>query len=280
MIKNETNNKLPITILAISVLLAFVLCFWVGGKNDETIPVMTNEETETEEINVDDEEGPSGSAGISRQLRKVLDEIRDTPVSKEYVEKDIVGCQAPVAVANYVETIPVEPMSIYTNSIGLNIRENPSGDGTVVASVPIGTELLKTATIETYEGDSIIDSWTQVEYNGRSGYVKSDYVSNDVQTVSLGWYEITYYCPCAACCDVANRQTASGKWPTEGVTIAADPSIPFGTELVIDGVCYTVQDRGGMIKGNKIDIFLNSHNESLLRGVHMSEVFARVGGDI
>ena len=41
----------------------------------------------------------------------------------------------------------------------------------------------------------------------------------------------------------------------------------FGTKLNIGGHTYVVEDRGGAIKGNKIDIFVNSHSEALAWGV-------------
>jgi 3D (Asp-Asp-Asp) domain-containing protein len=51
--------------------------------------------------------------------------------------------------------------------------------------------------------------------------------------------------------------TASGAYVEEGVTIAAPPSIPFGTRIYIpyfDEV-YTVQDRGGDITEGHLDIY-------------------------
>ena len=60
-----------------------------------------------------------------------------------------------------------------------------------------------------------------------------------------------------------SHTTASGAPTVEGVTIAADPSIPFGTKLKINGHVYTVQDRGGAIRGNHIDIYVSSHSKAL-----------------
>ena len=60
----------------------------------------------------------------------------------------------------------------------------------------------------------------------------------------------------------------------EGVTIAADTSIlPFGTKVIIEGVGERiVQDRGGAIKGNHIDLFFNSHQAALEFGRQELEV--------
>lgn len=85
----------------------------------------------------------------------------------------------------------------------------------------------------------------------------------------------TAYCPCEKCCGVwaENRPngivyTASGAIAQEGVTIAADWDVyPPGTVLYIEGLGeYTVQDRGGAIKGQKIDVYFESHEDALQFG--------------
>ena len=58
-----------------------------------------------------------------------------------------------------------------------------------------------------------------------------------------------------------------GTKATAGRTVAASGKFAFGTKLNINGHVYTVEDRGGAIKGNKIDIFVNSHAEALAWGV-------------
>ena len=80
-------------------------------------------------------------------------------------------------------------------------------------------------------------------------------------------YKITAYCPCAKCCGKATGRTAMGTKATAGRTIAASGKFAFGTKLNINGHTYTVEDRGGAIQGNKIDIFVNSHAEALAWGV-------------
>ena len=91
--------------------------------------------------------------------------------------------------------------------------------------------------------------------------------------VSLGTYKITAYCGCAKCCGKTDGITASGTHVTAGRTIAAPPEIPFGTKLMIIGHIYTVEDRGGAIKGKRIDIYFESHEEAERFGVQYIEVF-------
>lgn len=82
--------------------------------------------------------------------------------------------------------------------------------------------------------------------------------------------EVTAYCPCKKCCGpLAQGITASGKRVeyNNGRFVAADRSIKFGTKLIIPGYAsgkpVEVTDRGGAIKGNKLDVYFHSHQEAL-----------------
>ena len=91
---------------------------------------------------------------------------------------------------------------------------------------------------------------------------------------SIGTYKITGYCGCSSCCGKTDGVTASGTQATAGRTIAADTTkLPFGTKVVIDGHTYTVEDRGGAIKGNKIDVYFSSHSKALQWGVRYCDVY-------
>ena len=80
-------------------------------------------------------------------------------------------------------------------------------------------------------------------------------------------YKVTAYCACMKCCGKTNGITASGTQATAGRTIATDSKFAFGTKLSINGTTYIVEDRGGAIKGNKIDMYFNTHAEALAWGV-------------
>lgn len=85
-------------------------------------------------------------------------------------------------------------------------------------------------------------------------------------------YRVTAYCSCAKCCGKTNGRTASGTKATAGRTVATSGKFAFGTKLNIGGRIYTVEDRGGAIQGNRIDIYVNSHSEALRWGVRYLNV--------
>lgn len=88
----------------------------------------------------------------------------------------------------------------------------------------------------------------------------------------LGTFTITAYCGCDKCC--GGKKTASGTTPTEGRTIAADTSIlPYGTQVVIDGIVYTVEDCGSGVRGNHIDIFFATHEKAVAYGRKTVKVY-------
>ncbi len=83
----------------------------------------------------------------------------------------------------------------------------------------------------------------------------------------------TAYCPCEICCGKTNAITANGSRAQSYYTIAAPSSFPFGTIMYIDyfkdspsNGWYIVQDRGGAITDNRIDLFYDTHGEALQFG--------------
>ena len=72
------------------------------------------------------------------------------------------------------------------------------------------------------------------------------------------------------------RKTASGVLPQANHTIAADWNVlPKGTKVRIGDspIIYTVEDKGGSVKGNVIDIFYASSSEAWGHGVQYFDVY-------
>lgn len=82
-------------------------------------------------------------------------------------------------------------------------------------------------------------------------------------------FVVTAYCPCEKCCGrFADGITASGHKIQPGDKFcAAPPEYKFGTMMNIPGYGQVkVLDRGGAIKGDKLDVFFHSHREALQWG--------------
>lgn len=106
------------------------------------------------------------------------------------------------------------------------------------------------------------------------------------KTISM---KVTAYCPCKQCCEQwadvpvssGKRKTASGHTISKGDKFVAAPrNYPFGTEMVIAGYAggkvVKVEDVGGAIKDNKLDLYFDSHKTALIWGVRYVDVKVKV----
>lgn len=176
-----------------------------------------------------------------------------------------------------------EELLAYYTVTSVNIRQGPSTEDSIVETVPINTLLMITA-------ETATSTWSKVKIDNDYFFVYNQYISkektvivkqtktkkveqNEIKESSdnnenfLGYFTLTYYCPCSKCCGQwASGITASGTIAEAGRTIATSSKYAFGTKMNINGHVYTVEDRGGAIKGNKIDIYVNSHAEALKLG--------------
>ena len=107
-----------------------------------------------------------------------------------------------------------------------------------------------------------VDKIVQIQRN-----VTTSRSGSTIATGESKIFKITAYCACSKCCGKQTGITASGTRATAGRTVAASSQFAFGTKLVINGNVYTVEDRGGAIKGNKIDIYMDTHAQALAWGV-------------
>lgn len=94
--------------------------------------------------------------------------------------------------------------------------------------------------------------------------------TNSGQGKYLGNFTLTAYCNCAQCCGTAGNLTASGTVPTAGRTVAM-AGVPFGTQLLINGNVYTVEDLGTPY--GHVDIFFDNHSDALSFGLQSAEVY-------
>jgi 3D (Asp-Asp-Asp) domain-containing protein len=130
----------------------------------------------------------------------------------------------------------------------------------------------QTAELEEKETEVVATSYV----GASAAPVYADPSSNGYEYI--GTYLTTGYCACAQRCGKSNGITASGSIATANHTIAADTSVlPFGTQVVINGKVYTVEDRGSAIRGGRIDIYFSTHQEALNYGKRYVTVYRYVG---
>ena len=93
-------------------------------------------------------------------------------------------------------------------------------------------------------------------------------------SIDYGKMKITYYCPCEICSEGYGRKTATPNvYARSEHTIAVDPDvISLGRHVIIGGKEYVAEDVGGRVCGDHIDIFVDTHQETLDGGVKYKKV--------
>lgn len=88
---------------------------------------------------------------------------------------------------------------------------------------------------------------------------------------------VTAYCPCSRCNGKWTGQPSkSGKPLKVGRTVAVDPKvIKLGSKIKLGDRVYVAEDTGSAIKGNRIDLFMGSHDEALRWGKKLIEVYVK-----
>lgn len=219
------------------------------------------------------------SAGQSIQITdKSYNEVQIAKVSEEGVEtslEQLLQNYAPIT-----EKIVVEQVTIPYETITKNTADASSSTTNKVLQQ--GKDGLKEVTYKVkYQNEAEIEKTVISEVVVTEPVNKIVQVQKKVETsrsatlprtsttaVANGeTYKITAYCSCSKCCGKSTGRTASGTQATAGRTVAASSKFAFGTKLNIGGQIYTVEDRGGAITGNRIDIYVSSHSAALQWGV-------------
>ena len=231
--------------------------------NQKTIPDLDEEVTSGQSIKITDKSynevqiAKISEEGVSTSLDQLLENY--APITEKIVVEQV--------------TIPYETVTKNSQTSGDTtdkvLREGKDGLKEVTYKVKYqnDVEIEKTVISEkviTEPVDKIVQVQKKVTSRGSTTTRTS---ASPASTSGGTTYKITAYCPCAKCCGKTNGMTASGTKATAGRTVAASSKFAFGTKLNIGGHIYTVEDRGGAVKGNKIDIFVNTHAEALAWGV-------------
>jgi 3D (Asp-Asp-Asp) domain-containing protein len=92
-------------------------------------------------------------------------------------------------------------------------------------------------------------------------------VSRHTQHTDYEEYIATAYCSCVKCCGKNDGITKMGTKVRPGVIAVDSKVIPLGTKVHIEGMGeFVAEDIGGSIKGKRVDIYMETHNEALKFG--------------
>ena len=128
---------------------------------------------------------------------------------------------------------------------------------------------IRTKQITTRSGSTLVTASTNPAATSTASLAKK--VEGITPKVST--FNTSAYCACRSCCGKTNGITASGAKASQWCTIAAGSCYPMGTVIYIpyfknkpNGGWFVVQDRGGAISSNRIDVFMGSHSQALQFG--------------
>jgi Uncharacterized protein conserved in bacteria len=133
------------------------------------------------------------------------------------------------------------------NTVAITYHNNVEVKREIVASKPVKEPVNKVIAMGTI---------TSVSRGGQ----RLDFKEAKIMTVSAYTY--------------TGHNTATGKAPEVGM-VAVDPGvIPLGTRMYIEGYGYAVaSDTGGAIKGDRLDVFLESENQCVNWGMRTNKVY-------
>jgi len=186
-----------------------------------------------------------------------------------YTAKPVYAAQA--TTAKTVGTVTANP--------SLNLRKTAAKTSAVLASIPKNTQ------VDVISKNS--NNWYNVTYNGNTGWVSGSYltvisspvISSQVsrgepaQKIERRVMRVSAYTLSDKGMN-GKGLTASGEKVLAGRTVAADSSLPFGTQIYIPelGKTFTVTDRGRGIKVDQLDVYMESLKDALKFGTRELEV--------
>ena len=238
------------------------------NEDQKTIPDLDSEVSSGDTIKITD---------------KSYNEVQIAKISEEGIETSLdqlLENYAPITEKIIVEQVVIPYETITKNTTGATtdttnkvVQEGKDGLKEVTYKVKYQNDVeIEKSVISEVVVQEPVDRIVQVQKKATSRSSTLPRTTSTSNTSGGTVYKITAYCPCSKCCGKTNGRTASGTTATAGRTVAASSKFAFGTKLNIGGHIYTVEDRGGAINGNKIDIFVNTHAEALQWGVRYLNV--------
>ena len=238
----------------------------VLDENQKTIPEAKEEVT---------------AGTVIKIVDKSYNEVQIAKVSEEGVQTtldDLLNNYAPITEKIVTEQVEIPYETVTKNSAGTStnttnkvLQQGKNGLKEVTYKIKYQNEVeIEKTVISEVVVQEPVNKIVQVQKKvetSRSADLPRTSGTTTTAVIDGETYKITAYCSCSKCCGKTTGRTASGTQATAGRTVAAPSKFAFGTKLNIGGHIYTVEDRGGAIKGNRIDIYVSSHSAALQWGV-------------
>lgn len=263
MYKTNISSNMIVSIItstSISDLFSRIQAISKIISTDKKILININEKKDSlnkdiESLNTKKSELKTLQATIENDLKVVEQKKQE---QEEYSDKLNAEKEAVFAVIEENEkTLISKPLSI-ANSSTASVSELQNAIDTLNSYIP----LLNSSTTINLAKEGIINAKARIsELNTPTVPTTSTEVGTAIKTLTM---ESTAY--------YGHGITASGLKPVrnpDGIsTIAVDPDvIPLGTKVYVSGYGLAIAaDTGGAIKGNIIDVFLNTHEECISWG--------------
>lgn len=167
-----------------------------------------------------------------------------------------------IALLTVLLIVPFTPTQLHGNMIG----EDDVSMKKVAVSQNCDTQ--QSTPIVSENNEEVVVTVEETTENSDKYELSSRGASNS-ERVYLGEFELTAYCNCKICCGKwSGSPCANGQYPADGITIAVDKKvIPLGSKVYIDGFGERIaMDTGSQIKGNRIDMYISSHDKALQFG--------------
>ena len=167
----------------------------------------------------------------------------------------------------------VLPQTTLASEKSINVEENKNTFSEIIGLLSPGSITMRekasrdkmktdfilkkeTKSKEDIKREQVLNKWKEKQYKKWKNLPEGQFRIN-----------ASAYTAAADECGKNDGITASGLKVKENRTIACPKEFPFGVKLKIEGMgIYTCEDRGGAIKGNKIDIYMETKKEAFRFG--------------
>ncbi len=244
--------------------------------------------------NMDSQISENRTITITKTLEEGQDVIKLAEANSEVSMEQLLGDYTPVIEKVITETVEIPFETITKDSSGIDgtskiLTKGKNGlkEITYRAKFKNNIEMERTVLSETIIKNPVnqvvqvnkktVTSRSSVERTASTNpaTTSANHLAQKVagKTPMVKNFNTSAYCACVKCCGKTNGITSSGVKASSWCTLAAGKAYPVGTIIYIpalsnkpNGGWFIVQDRGGAISNNKLDVYMGTHSQALQFG--------------